>query len=394
MKVACVLVTHLPMKAELMRRPDLRDRPVIVTEGPDSKEVVLDSSPEAKGVVPGMPLQEAMSRSKAAVLLRVDASHYESVFTKMIASLCQRSPLVEKGEMGCAYVGLDGLEKMYGGETRLVASMLNAVPHNLNPRVGVAGGKFMAYVAALSGRGGQATRVSEGGTASFLRDLTVDALPMPWEDRARLRRFGIHTIGHLASMKLGPIQAQFGPGGRRAWELANGRDLSPLVPHKAIDAVNEYVTFPAPTVTLDALLVATELLLGRAFARPALRSRYVRMATLEAKVMLGAPWIRGVAFRDAVGGKEMAARTLRATLDGIVLPGPLEDLGLTLSGLTGESGIQTSLFSEMRRQEQLREMMRQMEVRLRAKPPVFKVKDIEPWSRIPERRQALVQFDP
>ena len=394
MKVACVLITHLPMKAELMRRPDLRDCPVIVTEGPDSKEVVLDSSPEARGVVPGMPLQEAMSRSKSATLLRADASHYESVFNKMIASLCQRSPLVEKGEMGCVYVGLDGLEKMYGGETRVVASMLNAVPHHMNPRIGVAGGKFMAYVAALSGRGGQATRVSENGAAGFLRDLTVDALPLPWEDRARLRRFGIHTIGHLATMELGPIQAQFGPAGRRAWELANGRDLSPLVPHKAIDAVNEYVIFPAPTVTLDALLVATELLLGRAFARPALRSRYVRMATLEAKVMLGAPWIRGVAFRDAVGGKEMAARTLRATLDGIVLPGPLEDLGLTLSGLTGESGIQTSLFSEMRRQEQLREMMRQMEVRLRAKPPVFKVKDIEPWSRIPERRQALVQFDP
>ena len=110
--------------------------------------------------------------------------------------------------------------------------------------------------------------------------------------------------------------------------------------------------------------------------------------------MMGAPWIRGVAFRDAVGGKEMAARTLRATLDGTVLPGPLEDLGLTLSGLTGESGIQTGLFSDMRRQEQLREMMRQMEVRLRVKPPIFKVKDIEPWSRIPERRQALVQFDP
>ena len=394
MKVACVLITHLPMKAELMRQPDLRDRPVIVTEGPDSREVVLDSSPEARGVTPGMPLQEAMSRSKAAVLLRADASHYESVFNKMIASLCQRSPLVEKGELGCAYVGLDGLEKMFGGETRLVASMLNAVPHHLNPRVGVAGGKFMAYVAALSGRGGQATRVSEGGAAGFLRDLTVDALPLTWEDRTRLRRFGVHTIGQLAAMELGPIQAQFGPAGRRAWELANGRDLSPLVPHKAIDAVNEYLTFPIPTVTLDALLVATELLLGRAFARPVLRSRYVRMATLEAKVMMGAPWIRGVAFRDAVGGKEMAARTLRATLDGTVLPGPLEDLGLTLSGLTGESGIQTGLFSDMRRQEQLREMMRQMEVRLRAKPPIFKVKDIEPWSRIPERRQALVQFDP
>lgn len=394
MKVACVLVTHLPMKAELMRRPNLRDRPVIVTEGPDSREVVLDSSPEARGVVPGMPLQEAMSRSEAAVLLRADASHYEGVFNRMIASLCQRSPLVEKGELGCAYVGLDGLDKMYGGETRVITSLFNAVPNHLNPRIGVSGGKFMAYVAALSGRGGQATRVSEGGAAGFLRDLTVDALPLSWGDRVRLRRFGIHTIGQMAAMEIGPVQAQFGLTGRRAWELANGRDSSPLVPHKTIDVVNEYLTFPTPTVTLDALLVATELLLGRAFARPALRRRYVRMATLEAKVMLAAPWIRGVAFREAVGGREMAARTLRATLDGTVLPGPLEDLGLTLSGLTGESGIQASLFSDMRRQEQLQEMLRQMEVRLRARPPIFKVKDIEPWSRIPERRQALVQFDP
>ena len=70
MQVACWLITHLPMKAELIRRPDLRDRPVIVTEGPDSREVVLDSSPEAASVVSGMPLQEALSRCKAALLLK------------------------------------------------------------------------------------------------------------------------------------------------------------------------------------------------------------------------------------------------------------------------------------------------------------------------------------
>jgi DNA polymerase-4/protein ImuB len=167
-----------------------------------------------------------------------------------------------------------------------------------------------------------------------------------------------------------------------------------MVSHKAEDTVNEYLAFPTPTVTLDALLLAAELLLGRAFTRPALRGRYARMATLEARVMQGPPWIRGLAFREAVGGKDMAARALRATLDGLVLPGPLEDLGLTLSGFTGESGVQASLFSDVRRQEQLREMMRQMEVRLRTKPPIFKIRNIEPWSRIPERRQALVQFDP
>ena len=394
MKVACVLITHLPMKAELIRRPDLRDKPVIVTEGPDSREVVLDSSPEAASVVPGMPLQEALSRCKAALLLKADVPYYHATFSKVIAALCQRSPLVEKGELGCIYVGLDGLERMYGGETRLITSLIHAVPHRLNPRVGVAGGKFMAYVAALSSKSGQATRVSDGGAAGFLKDLTVDALPLSWEDRSRLRRFGIYSIGQLAAMELGPLQAQFGPTGRRAWELANGIDPSPMVSHKTEDTVNEYLAFPTPTVTLDALLLAAELLLGRAFTRPALRGRYARMATLEARVMQGPPWIRGLAFREAVGGKDMAARALRATLDGVVLPGPLEDLGLTLSGLTGESGVQASLFSDVRRQEQLREMMHQMEVRLRTKPPIFKIRNIEPWSRIPERRQALVQFDP
>ena len=39
-------------------------------------------------------------------------------------------------------------------------------------------------------------------------------------------------------------------------------------------------------------------------------------------------------------------------------------------------------------------MMRQLEMRLRTKPPIYKVMELEPWSRIPERRQALVQFEP
>ena len=394
MKVACMLITHLPMKAELMRHPALHDRPVIVTEGPDSREMVLDSSPEAVGVVPGMPLQEALSRCKNALLLKADVPYYHSLFNKTVAALRQRSPLVEKGEVGCIHVGLDGLDRMYGGETRLITTLIQAVPHHLNPRVGVADGKFMAYVAALSSKGGQATRVPDGGAADYLKNLAIDALPLTWDDRERLRRYGITSMGQLAAMDLGSVQAQFGPQGRRAWELANGLDSSPVVSDEAEDAVNEYLTFPVPTVTLDALLVAAELLFGRAFARAALRGRYVRMATLESRVVLGPPWIRGLAFREAVGGKETAVRLLRAMLGDTMLPGPLEDLGLTLTGLTGESGLQASLFSDVRRQEQLREMMHQMAVRLRTKPPIFKVRNIEPWSRIPERRQALVQFDP
>ena len=47
------------------------------------------------------------------------------------------SDQAEGAELGAAYVGLDGLEAMYGGEARLVAALLNAVPQD---RVGRADG--------------------------------------------------------------------------------------------------------------------------------------------------------------------------------------------------------------------------------------------------------------
>ena len=95
-----------------------------------------------------------------------------------------------------------------------------------------------------------------------------------------------------------------------------------------------------------------------------------------------------------MGGKEKAFFVIKNALESLALPGPLEDLKLTLSGLTGESGIQGSLFSDVRRQEQLRETVRQLQARWGGKVPIYQAKDLEPWSPIPERQKALVQFDP
>ena len=394
MKIACVLITHLPVKAELTRHPRLRGRPVIITESSGSRQAVLDSSREAAGITPGMPLQEALSRCKGALLLQADESYYHAAFDRVIASLSQRSPLVERAQLGCAYVGLDGLEAMYGGQSRLISSLLQAVSSRYSPRIGVASGKFPAYVAALASDGSQATRVPDDNAAGFLQRFPVDLLPLSWDQKVRMRRFGIATLGQLASLSVSSVQAQFGPEGRVAWELANGIDTAPLVSYKYQEVVSEYLAFPSPATTLHAVLVALETLLGRAFASPALGGRYARTATLEAAILHRPPWTRRFAFKQAVNSKDRAFFALRGMLESASMSGPLEDMRLTLSGLTGDSGVQSSLFSDVRRQQQLKEMMGQLEARLGRRPPIYRVRQVEPWSRIPERRQALVQFDP
>ena len=74
------------------------------------------------------------------------------MFAQVLASLQGISDRVEGSELGTAYVRLDGLERLYGGEARLVNALLNAVPQDLAPRAGVAEAKFPAFVAAKSER--------------------------------------------------------------------------------------------------------------------------------------------------------------------------------------------------------------------------------------------------
>ena len=250
-----------------------------------------------------------------------------------------------------------------------------------------------AGVASVTSSGGRATRVPRD-TAGFLKDFSVNLLPLSWNSKERLHAFGLHTLGQLASLKVGSVQAQLKAEGKKAWELANGIDSSHLLPYQREEVVTEFLTFPSPTVTQHAILTAVETLLGRAFTRPLIMGRYVRTATMESQVFRRPPWTKHFAFKEAVGSKERALFSLKSRLDIVTMPGPLEDMKLTLGGITGESGIQSSLFSDVRKHEQLREMMWQLEALLGCKPPIYQMKEVEPWSRIPERRQALVLFDP
>ncbi|HZA24248.1 MAG TPA: hypothetical protein VFA32_16870 [Dehalococcoidia bacterium] len=205
MKIACVLTTHLPIKAELRRHPELQGKPVIIAQELGSRRVVLDWSPQARGMAQGMPLQEALSLCQDSILLEADEPYYQAVFNEILDSLAQRSPLVEGGVVGCAYVGLDGLELMYGSEARLTTALLQAVHPDFNPRVGVAEGKFPAYLAAITSGPGRATRVPEE-VAEFLARFSVNFLPLSWENKVRLRRFGCTPWGkwpacHLAQSK-------------------------------------------------------------------------------------------------------------------------------------------------------------------------------------------------
>jgi DNA polymerase-4/protein ImuB len=79
---------------------------------------------------------------------------------------------------------------------------------------------------------------------------------------------------------------------------------------------------------------------------------------------------------------------LKRVLEDYPQPGPVEQVGIRVNRLGYPLGRQKNLFSDIRAQEHLADDIKQLELKL-GNPQVYKVKEIEPWSRIPERRYAL-----
>jgi DNA polymerase-4 len=83
-----------------------------------------------------------------------------------------------------------------------------------------------------------------------------------------------------------------------------------------------------------------------------------------------------------------AVARIKRVLEDYPQPGPVEQVGIRVDRLGYPRGRQKSLFSEIRAQDHLMDDIRQLEFRL-GNPQVYKLKEVEPWSRIPERRYAL-----
>ena len=267
MRVACLLVTHLRAKVEMYRHSHLKDAPVVIVDRSPSRArpVVVDCFRSASGVKPGMTLEQAVSCHANAVVLDADESHYRRVFGQVLSSLQGISDRVEEADLGTAYVRLDGLEGLFRGEAAVASVLLNAVPAYLTPRVGVADAKFPAFVAAGTCGAHGAFRVLED-VASFLAPHTIDLLPVSVGMKRELHRFGLHTLGAIASMNGHMLADRFGPDGKWAWSLCNGIDHSPVFPLAFEESVVEHTSLPFHSSSIDALFVAVDTLLKRAYA--------------------------------------------------------------------------------------------------------------------------------
>ncbi len=314
-------ILHVDMDAffasvELLRRPELRGRPVAVG-GTGDRGVVAAASYEARafGVRSAMASVRARRLCPDLVFLPGDHAHYAEVSGRIMDLFRSVTPLVEPLSLDEAFLDVTGTRRLLGPAPQVAAELRARVldREGLTCGVGVAPNKFLAKLAseaakpevtAAGPRYGSGVHVVEpGGELAFLHPLPVQAL---WgvgpATLAKLSRFGVRSVGDLAALPVDVLTGSLGAAqGTHLHDLAWARDDRPVVPDQEAKSISHEETFATDRHDPDAL-----------------RGDLVRMAdSVAARLRAHAAWGRTVQLKLRYGDFTTItrSRTLPAATD-------------------------------------------------------------------------------
>ena len=227
-RVASIL--HVDMDAffvsvELLERPELRGKPVVVGGQKDQRGVVSAASYEARkyGIHSAMSLRTAGRLCPHAIFIDGHHEKYGDWSDRVASILVKFSPVVEMVSIDEAYLDFAGTERLYGPPLAATDKLLRTITRGL-------------------------VWVPAGCEARFLAPLPVRKIPGVGEVTERaLRALGIETVEQLAALPLERLEKIFGQWGEALYRKARGGDSYEFVIDAEPKSISHNLTFGEDT---------------------------------------------------------------------------------------------------------------------------------------------------
>ncbi len=348
---------HVDMDAfyasvEVLRRPELRGRPVVVG-GTGRRGVVAAASYEARafGVRSAMPSVQARRLCPDAVFLVPEMSLYIDVSERIMAILRDVTPLVEPLSLDEAFCDVRGVLHAEGPAPALARRVRERIleAEGLTCSVGVATSKFVAKLATSRAKP-EATPtgavcsdgvyvVEAGSELDFLHPLPIRAL---WgvgpATQRRLAKVGVETVGDLAALSSDQAAAAVGDAvGRHLHRLANAIDDRPVHTGREAQSIGHEQTFAQDMHDRTSVQRAATRLADSVARR--MRDAGVAARTITVKVRFGdfTTITRSTTKVSPIGGWRDIAHTAHGLLDQIDPARGVRLLGVSASNLAAQA---------------------------------------------------------
>jgi nucleotidyltransferase/DNA polymerase involved in DNA repair len=372
--------------------------------------------------------------------------YYDVQFSNLLLELGNVSPVIEPGELGQLYVGVDGLQRLYGSpedqigmiqhtvtvwQRKLVAgsreSRANIARDGWKTRnrkwelrlskgdketeqaarfcvctfarFGWGRGKFTAWVAATRANPGEAVIVSEKERVGFLASQPIAVLPLESDTHRRLWRLGIKTLSDLAQLPEAAVVSQFGRVGRRLWSLAAGAVVDPVVGRKTPEPIIAKVDFSHPVADRTMLSHSLDRLIEQALRHPQRAGWRILKAQVCARQENGTSWVSSATLNDPSADRRHIAAPLKIRLEHAQFVKAVETLAVEFT-MFARGTDELQLFARdanssarAGRQRALRTAVREIKARYR-RSGLYQIVEVQPHSRLLERRYALIDYDP
>jgi DNA polymerase-4 len=242
---------------EVLVDPSLAGKPVIVG-GSGDRGVVASCNYEARryGIHSAMPSVRARRLCPHAVFVHGRYDLYSEYSQRIHQVFASFTPLVEGISLDEAFLDVTGSLRLFGSAPEIAWAIKGRVLDELqlDCAVGVAATKFVAKLASKAAKprasrdsiqpGAGVLVIEPGHELEFLHPLPVSALWGVGEaTEARLRRFGVETVGDLAAMPVETLERTLGKTGRHLHELAWARDPRAVEPEQPTKSISHEETY-------------------------------------------------------------------------------------------------------------------------------------------------------
>src|ERR1700694_14378 len=278
-------ILHVDMDAffvsvELLERPELRGKPVVVGGRPDQRGVVTAASYEARkyGIQSAMPLRTAGRLCPHAIFLDGHHAKYTQWSDRVASILTNFSPVVEMVSIDEAYLDLAGTERLHGPPLAAADKLLRTITRStgLPCSGGLAKTRLVAKGASDHAKPHGLVWVTPGSEQRFLAPLPVRKIPGIGEVTERaLRALCIETVEQIAAVPQEKLEQIFGQWGTALYRKARGGDSYEFVIDAEPKSISHNHTFGEDTDDAEVM----SAMLSHLSQKACKRLREARLAT-------------------------------------------------------------------------------------------------------------------